>query len=369
MLSTASATSPTSPSPKSLAKRLMPRSILLVLRDMLRRADHRLAVACAKSGMLSSLYYTFISREFRREHRAVLSGRVEYWRALKHVDESCALLRRNIHRLEKGLIMEPRRPVFALDFLEETVTCYRDAVKSTSLCESERKWATDVLIEYFRVVGDHPVTNRERERFFDCVHGDAGDGKFIPYPFKELPPIDITYDQLEVLFKHRRSVRFFQERAVAMEDLRKAVDIAALAPSACNRQPFKFYIAAEPGKAAKLAKIAMGTKGYAENVPCLISIVGELDAYPYERDRHVIYIDGALVSMQLMLALETLGLSTCAINWPDIDYHENKMAAALGLKPHQRVIMLMAVGYAKLEGGIPYSQKKKSDTLIKVVDH
>ena len=99
----------------------------------------------------------------------------------------------------------------------------------------------------------------------------------------------------------------------------------------------------------------------------IIAVVGDLSSYPAERDRHVIYIDGSLVTMQLMLALETLGLSTCAINWPDVENREQKLDKLLNLNKYERTIMLLAVGYADPQGGIPFSQKKNSLDLVKVI--
>jgi nitroreductase len=68
-----------------------------------------------------------------------------------------------------------------------------------------------------------------------------------------------------------------------------------------------------------------------------------------------------------MLAFETLGLSTCAINWPDTEVREKKMESFLNLDPCHRPVMLLAVGYADPEGGIPYSQKKDDKILIKEI--
>jgi nitroreductase len=129
------------------------------------------------------------------------------------------------------------------------------------------------------------------------------------------------------------------------------------APSACNRQPFKF-IQLSGADAATAAGFAMGTTGFAAQIPTLLVVVGDLSAYPAERDRHVIYIDGALASMQLMLALDTLGLASCPINWPDVERLERKMDKFLQLQPWQRPVMLIAVGYPDPTGGIPFSAKK-----------
>ena len=111
----------------------------------------------------------------------------------------------------------------------------------------------------------------------------------------------------------------------------------------------------------------MGTAGFSHNFQSLIVVVGDLNCYPYERDRHVIYINGSIAAMQLILSLETLGLSSCVINWPDIEQYEKRMSARLGLELDQRPIMVIALGYADPQGMIPFSQKKTAKQLIKEV--
>ena len=77
--------------------------------------------------MLGALYYATFSAEFRREQAAVLAGRAQYIRELSELRSTSALLRRNTHRLEKGLIMRPRRAVFGANYIVETVTIFRRA--------------------------------------------------------------------------------------------------------------------------------------------------------------------------------------------------------------------------------------------------
>ena len=109
--------------------------------------------------------------------------------------------------------------------------------------------------------------------------------------------------------------------------------------------------------------IPMGIKGFYRNIPALAVLVGKLSAYVYERDRHIIYIDGGLAAMSFMYALETLGLSSVPINWPDIEFFEKKMEALLHLDIDERPIMLIGIGYADPEGQIPFSQKKSPKLL------
>jgi nitroreductase len=338
-----------------------------IFKSVLDSFDRKIIVLFSKSGFTASLYYAIFNRSFYREHQAVISGRIAYQKSLKKINVSCVLLRRNTHRLEKGLTMRPRRSVFAEGYIKETVDYYCEAVKSLTYDRVELKWVEDVLFAYFDAVSETDTIREAKSKFLEFKPDKKNEELFMPYTYSELGKVVVSFEQLLQLVQHRRSVRWFQDKEVPVHLIKKAVSIATYAPSACNRQPFKFYVMNTRKKAVAAAKLAGGTIGYADNIRCLIAVVGELDAYPYERDRHLIYIDGSLASMQLMLAFETLGLSSCAINWPSVEEKERKMELFLRLPVNRRLIMLLAVGYATDEGGIPYSQKKSSEILIREV--
>lgn len=354
---------------RSFARRVIPKSLVRFVRGLGARIDRRLLPVFAATKWTSSLYYLFFNRGFGREHQGVLQGRIAYWRSLHDIAQSCVLLRRNTHRLEKGLIMRPRRPSFAEAYIEETVVCYLRADDAGTVQADEMRWAKDVLDAYFAAVTDTPVIAKVRALYAKAEHrqsqGNPMATSSTPYPQGSLPESPVSTEQLATLFLKRRSTRWYLPKSVPDEKLREAVNLASLAPSACNRQPYEFYVINDAERAGKIAKFAGGTVGFAENIPALIVVVGDLNAYPMERDRHCIYIDGSLAAMQLMLAFETMGLSTCPINWPDVEHRERQMQKELNLKVHQRPIMLLAVGYADPEGGIPFSAKKSDATLVK----
>ncbi|WP_407293640.1 nitroreductase family protein [Stutzerimonas zhaodongensis] len=314
------------------------------------------------SGFLSSVYYCLISREFDREHRAVLLGRLHFAKRMRGKGENDAFLRRNVHRLEKGLIMRPRRSTFAEDYIGPTVRCYADAAQA-GVINGQQRWANDVLTDYFSAVSSTPRIDAAKRDFSSTLNPDDTN-RCVPYPHSQLPECPVSYDELMVLFRRRRSVRWYQDKPVSNDLIERAVRAAALAPSACNRQPFRFYVSNGKAKAAEVAKCAGGTAGFHDNLPCVIAVVGDLGCYPEARDRHVVYIDGSLAAMQLMLALESLGLSSCSINWPDVEERERQLAKILGLAYQERTVMLLAVGYADPTGGIPYSDKKTEKDLI-----
>ena len=70
-----------------------------------------------------------------------------------------------MHRLEKGLVMQPRAPSFAEDYIEETVAEFARLRAAAQLDAAEEKWAGDVLEDYFAVVTDTARIARARAAF------------------------------------------------------------------------------------------------------------------------------------------------------------------------------------------------------------
>jgi nitroreductase len=337
----------------------------------------------SQSRFLSSFYYCFLSSQFSREHQAVLKGRLSYLKNSGMNKTSNTLLRRNIHRIEKGLVMQPLKSVFALDYIWETLTAYECACRNEQHDQKEISWAYSVLREYFFVVDEHRL-EPDISAYFDAINqasrkviSDHQSGSTCdpdeeinnrPYFLSQKIKSTITPQQLSLLCSQRKSVRWFKNQNVDRNELEQAIAIARLAPSACNRQPYQFHIVDKPDVLRALMKILLGVKGFSHNIPCAIVITADLSCYPTERDRHLIYIDGALAGMQLMLALETFGLSSCPINCPDIEERELALASVLNLSDTTRPVMLIALGYGDPDGKVSFSSKKPTEHLIRYVD-
>ncbi len=313
-----------------------------------------------RSAFLCRLHYLLFSSSFTREAQGVIAGHIRFEENKKNGESINYFLRRCIHRLEKGLIMRPRRDVFAADYIEEAVASY--VAGRENLNPDEALWANDVLTEYFSVTGRNPAVDNARSRFEqflqdDQAPGRTGTGQNKPYvrPLEDPPPVD--HAAFRALSVRRRSVRWFRQEPVPRQLVDQAIETASLAPSACNRQPFEYRLFDDPALIRPLLELPMGITGYEDNVPAVAVLVGKLRAYPHPRDRHVIYIDASLSAMSFMYALETLGLSSCPINWPDVPDRERRMKELLGLALDERPVMLIAFGYPDPDGMVPKSTK------------
>ncbi|MEH6307450.1 nitroreductase family protein [Olivibacter sp. CPCC 100613] len=329
---------------------------------------------CYKSRILTSIYYFLFDRSFSRELQTVLTGRVKHLEESQRLKSNYFLLVRNTHRIEKGLLMRPRKEIFGKEYLRETVDNFEGVWNASKNDKSnpQMKWFYDVLVEYFQVVNDKDdFIRKEKARFNHIINGDTKsmDGQAqvpsIPYHRVEENKTAISYDEFYRLCRQRRSVRWFLNRKVPRELIDQAILAANQSPSACNRQPYEFRIFDNPELVNQVVQIPMGTKGYGHSIPMLIVMVGNLDAYFDERDRHIIYIDASLASMSFMLALETMGLSSCSINWPDIEEKEKKMESFLKLEKFQRPIMCIGVGYPDPQGLVAYSEKRPLSQIRK----
>ncbi len=315
------------------------------------------------SGLFSAAYYLFVSRSFWRENRAVAAGLTAYHREMRRTGSTIYLLRRNIHRIEKGLIMKARREVFAVDYIGATVKALA-AFSGTAPQGTAREvdWMWGVLREYFSCVGDHPAIHEAR-RIFSGIGTRGAPAALGPFPAGRLAHSAVSYEQFHGLAASRKSVRWYLQRPVPREVIDKALAVAGLSPSACNRQPITFHVFDDREAIGRVAGLASGAEGFVENFPALVVVTGQLRAYFKEHDRHIIYIDGSLAAMAFIHALLTMGVASCVINWPDIARRERRMAAQLGLGSDERVVLLLSLGYPDPDGLVPCSQKKDLQEL------
>jgi nitroreductase len=352
---------------KKLASRFM---AVPLVRKSINRFQLALYSILSTSKLLAVPYHLIFSRAFDREIYAYTTAIYQYNRNILHVLSTNVDLRRNIHRLEKGLIMENRRSVFALDYIQETVDTYTAVLKNpheVSIEMSEVHWAHDVLEEFFSVTDPaHPLIHRLKLIFEELPQPAEVDKseRFAPFERRQRDDLKIpSYQSFLDLSLKRRSVRWFQDKKVPRGLVDKALVAASLAPSACNRQPFQYRIFDDPKLVNEVVRIPFNTAGFADNIPMVIVVVGDLSNFFSPRDRHVIYIDAALSIMSFIYALETLGLSSVTINCPDFGIIESRFKKKLKLKSFERPVLMIGVGYAKSEGRIPYSTKKPLDLL------
>lgn len=296
------------------------------------------------------------------EMLAVSSGIARFGSASKN---HSPLLRRNIHRIEKGLTSRNRRGSFALGFIGETVDEYLS--RRNELDPVEANWCKDVLNEYFQNVDQTPKIEREQTRFLasleEVYSNPDGSG-----PSYKSSDASIVYSQFLSLTKQRRSVRYFSDKKVMAEDVDKAIEAGLQSPSSCNRLPYRLIRAEGYEESAKILDLPFGAAGFSHQVPYAIAVIGDFSNYFSPRDRHGPYIDGALFTMAFTLALETLGMASTIVNWPELWIQDLRAKSVLKIKKHERVLFMVALGFPDESLKIPGSGKKSVSAMSSYLD-
>jgi len=315
-----------------------------------------------RSNLLRKIHYVLFSSLFDHEMKMFVHARHNYLSS-KDKNNNPVLLRRLIHQLEKGLMHTPRRPLFALDYINQTVDLLINLSKGKSSQTTLLDWATDVLENYFDAVDSHPVIDKAKKKFENRNFVKRNSPSQVPYKISDSNQTPVTFDDV---VRGRKSVRWFEEGRIPPRTLiDEAIELASLAPSSCNRQPFEFRVFDKKELATKIMALAPGTGGFNQNVPVVIVVNGMMNVSPSPGDLHLMYVDASLAAMNLMNALYSRGIASCAINWPDIPKIEKPLRKLISMEEYTRPVMIIAAGYARPGSMVACSTRKGLNEIRK----
>ena len=195
-----------------------------------------------------------------------------------------------------------------------------------------------------------------------------------------------TIDRLEQqmfldVIQERRSVRTFDSTVkISRQEMTEILELATLAPSSSNLQPWRFLIIDKPELKKKLLPIAFNQQQVVE-ASAVIAVLGDVKSYKKaekiygqaveagfmpadtaksfiertvgmysnlqpEVARQIVYTDGGLISMQLMLVARSKGYDTVPMG----GYDKAKFVEAFGISEQFVPVMLIAIGKATKPG-------------------
>lgn len=187
-----------------------------------------------------------------------------------------------------------------------------------------------------------------------------------------------TNDFAEII-TGRRSIRNYDPAVkISKEEMTEILTESTLAPSSVNMQPWRFLVIESDEAKATLLPLAKFNKLQVETSAAVIAVFGDLNNFdyaeeiygtaverglmplevkerqlaafaghfanlPHEVNKETILIDGALVSMQLMLVARAHGYDTNPIG----GYEKDQIAEAFGMDKDRYVpVMLLSIGKA-----------------------
>jgi len=140
--------------------------------------------------------------------------------------------------------------------------------------------------------------------------------------------------------KLRKSVRSWEDKPVEDEKIGAVLEAARLAPSASNRQEWRFVVVRDAGVRKKLVGAARD-QTFVGEAPVVIACCADSDEHVMACGQLCYPIDVAIAIDHMTLAAVELGLGTCWIG----AFDEGKAKEVLGIPEEIRVVELLPLGY------------------------
>lgn len=157
------------------------------------------------------------------------------------------------------------------------------------------------------------------------------------------------------VLRKRRSIRLYKDTPVPEGALGRILEAIQNAPTACNRQPFRFFIVKDPVKRQRLASVYK--EDWLKTAPVIVAAASDAStAWRRREGDSIADADTAIAMEHFVLAAAEEGLGTCWI----CAFERAKANAALDLPGHLNVFAISPLGYAAAEP-VPFVRKKIED--------
>ena len=157
-------------------------------------------------------------------------------------------------------------------------------------------------------------------------------------------------DLMEAI-RQRRSVRNYQDKDIPEETLQDILEAARLAPSAKNRQEWKFVVVTDEMTKQALQHAAKDQRFVGE-APVVIAGIATETGYVMSCGIPAAHVDVAIAMEHMALAAAAEGLGTCWIG----AFYQDAARKALNVPEDCQVVALMPLGYP---ADIPGEKRRK----------
>lgn len=138
----------------------------------------------------------------------------------------------------------------------------------------------------------------------------------------------------------RRSVRSYEDREVEQEKLDQVLEAGRLAPSAGNRQEWKFVVVRDAGLREQLVAAARGQE-FVGQAPVVIAACAADTEHVMTCGFPSFVVDLSIAIDHMTLAARELGLGTCWIG----AFEQDKVRGILGIPQSVQIVGLLPLGY------------------------
>lgn len=306
-----------------------------------------------KGKLIKTKIYAYYKKKNGKEQKAetasILEKEFDYAMNImpESMDALCGRIRLRIHGFEKVLVQG------GIPSQEGLGTLYPLVEKLLNMYPKYPR-SGDVIVETIGIAKSVILANGNAG--IDCEESNKELAHFIKQnQLEDVSPREIRIVNVcnddrpndisnlyEEIVKSRHSIRKFEPKLVDEKDLQEIIRIAAICPSACNRQPCKVYYTNDPESIRKL----FPDKGVTKDVFNLLFITVNKSFYNV-KELFQPWIDGGIFVESLIMAIHARGYGTCPFQYVKSNPNYQELKDRLGIPSNEDVVCCVGMGYLK----------------------
>lgn len=282
-----------------------------------------------------------------------------------------AKMLRQTHTIEKGMSISKPRMGFGVAKINELMKMVDQYIaQKYDISKTGFQSAISALLSYQTFQERMGYKNEELfERiaryaalFPDCIESGI-----------RTIPLDVLNMERAKNFENfmlsRHSIRQFSDTDIEVDIIRKAVNLAKHAPTACNRQAYRVYLYNSQHMTDEIGKLIAGNTGFASDVKRYLIITGLLSSFYDSFERNQVYVEAGIFLMSLIEALHNFGIASCILQNGEQRKKQKKLRKLCkDIEEDEKIIAFVAIGYYKDEVTYAVSNRKKIDEILKVCE-
>ena len=162
-------------------------------------------------------------------------------------------------------------------------------------------------------------------------------------------------DTLEAI-NTRQSIRRYLDTPVEKDKIQALLEAAIRAPSAMNKQCWRFVAITDKETMVQLSKCHAAFNSWLKDAPAAVVVCADPKGSTEHNGLSYYMWDAALAMHNLVLAATDMGLGTCYL----AAYNEDKVKELLGVPDNIRVVCMTPLGY-------PTEKRSVGEKLMKAV--
>lgn len=259
------------------------------------------------------------------------------------------LIIRRYHVIEKGLTMPETRLGFGKDVIKLLINDCKQYINDFGRNDEQLVQAIAVITEYqefhrnknYQLENELVTMLRDIEVLKKELNFTNTSQQKDFKAFEYFGEIDSSFP---IFSKSRSSIRNYSNKDIAMTDLLHALELAKTAPSACNRQSWRTYVATESDQIKIILETQGGTRGFGHLTNKLIIITSEVGVFGGISERNQAFIDGGIYAMNLLYSLHYKQIAACILNCSTTIEKDMKLRHLCNIVDSEVLIALISCG-------------------------